>query len=101
MEARFFIWHQYYEPKWNTGIGRVLKGPSYQHTATVGRENMDQVVMRENSLMQASEGWEPSVMFPSDVLEEDEKIQIVEVMLEKIALQQHNKNYARFVKIFG
>ena len=74
VEARFFIWHQYYEPRWNTGIGKVLSAPGYQHTATVGRENMDQIVMRENSLMQVSETWEPSVMFPSDVLEEDEKI---------------------------
>ena len=57
--------------------------------------------MRENALMRVCEGWEPSVMFPSDVLEEDDKIQVVEVMLEKIALKHHNDNYARFVKIFG
>ena len=40
-------------------------------------------------------------MFPSDILEEDEKIQIVEVMLEKIALLHHNQNYARFIQLFG
>ena len=37
-------------------------------------------------------------MFPSDALENDEKVQIVEVMLEKIALKHHSDNYARFVK---
>ena len=86
VEARFYIWHQYYEPRWNTGIGRILTAPGYQHMPTIGRENQDQVVMRENSLVQVSEGWEPSVMYPTDILEEDEKIQLVEVMLETIAL---------------
>ena len=57
--------------------------------------------IREHALMWLADGWEPSVMLPSDVLESDEKIQIVEVMLEKIALRHHSENYARFVKIFG
>ena len=41
------------------------------------------------------------MQFPTDVWEQDEKVQIVEVMLEKVALKHHEENYKRFCAIFG
>jgi len=58
-------------------------------------------VARENAIVCLARDWEPSVEFPVDVFEEDEKQQIVELMLEKIALQHHERNFRYFVKIFG
>ena len=52
-------------------------------------------------MMQHALGWQASVELPVDALEEDDKVQIVEIMLEKVALNHHNENYKRFVQIFG
>ena len=46
-------------------------------------------------------GWERSVDQPTEVVEDDEKVQIVETMLEKISLKHHEYNFKRFKKIFG
>ena len=54
-----------------------------------------------NAVMCYAHGYVPSVEFPTDVFEEDEKVQLAESMLEKIALQHHNSNFQILKKFFG
>ena len=49
--------------------------------------------MKENTLYLLEQGWEASVNLPVAMFESDEKIQIVEAMLEKIAMKHHHDNY--------
>lgn len=67
VEARFFIWHAYYTPRWN-----------YKHgtTPTKGSESAyDEYLWtgRDVASVHAIQ-WQPTVEFPVEVYEEDEKV---------------------------
>ena len=94
VQANFFIWHQYYEPRWDTGhVGSSKdRAVNARRNETKNDEESDEN-SRENSIVSFAKGWTQSVDLPVDVFEEDEKIQLVETMLEKIALKHHEVNF--------
>lgn len=62
IEARFYIWHQYYEPRWDTGdVGaskdRVVN-QKRNETATSAKQGD---LKTDNSQLQLARGLEPSV----------------------------------------
>lgn len=102
VQANFFIWHQYYEPRWDTGhVGSSKDRAVNAMRAETKNDDWSDEKTRENSIVCFANGWKQSVDLPVDVFEEDEKIQIVETMLEKVALKHHEDNFQRFKKYFG